>query len=195
MRTVTVLLTAAMVMILALTFNADRVRGADYEHAFTGASKCRICHMSDKKGDQYGAWQESPHSKAYETLTTDHSKEVAKEAGVSGDPAEAMECLRCHVTGIDASDEMRGDKWDKTEGVSCESCHGPGEDYSPMKVMRDREASIAAGLVIPTVETCKECHNEESPTYKPFNCGEFWAETVHDNPQTEDFGTELKGCN
>ena len=38
-------------------------------------------------------------------------------------------------------------------------CNGFGGDYKSMKIMKDREAAVAAGLVIPTEETCTGCHN------------------------------------
>mgnify|MGYP001819881094 FL=1 len=48
-------------------------------------------------------------------------------------------------------------------GVGCEACHGPGSDYKSMKTMKDREASIAAGLVVPNEETCNSCHAGAAP--------------------------------
>ncbi len=188
MKTTTGVLTAALIMVLALAFSAQ---GA--EPNYVGAGKCKICHMSKKKGAQYGAWQASKHSKAFEVLGTPAAKETAVKAGVTGNPQEAAECLKCHVTGSDAPAERKTGKYKVTDGVTCESCHGPGENYASMKVMRDREASTAAGLKIPTVETCKSCHNEKSPTFKDFVCAERWAKIVHDNPATEGGGT-LKGC-
>ncbi len=182
------LLTAALIVVLALSFSA---MGAD--HNYIGASKCKICHMSKKKGNQFGKWQSAKHSKAYETLGTPAAKEAAAKAGVSGNPQEAAQCLKCHVTGYDAPATQKEAKWDKTEGVTCESCHGAGKDYAPMKVMRDREASLAAGMIIPTVETCKGCHNEKSPSFKGFNCAEAYLKIAHDNPATEGGGS-LQGC-
>ncbi|WP_242356267.1 MULTISPECIES: hypothetical protein [Anaeromyxobacter] len=44
------------------------------------------------------------------------------------------------------------------KGLDCEGCHGNGADYWPASVMRDREKAIAAGLVMPTLATCKRCH-------------------------------------
>jgi len=35
--------------------------------------------------------------------------------------------------------------------------------------MKDRDASVAAGLLIPDEATCMGCHNAESPTFS----GEF----------------------
>ena len=188
MKRMTGLFTAAMVLVLALTFSA---RGAD--HNYIGASKCKVCHMSPKKGAQFGKWQESTHAKAFETLGTPAAKEAATKAGVSGNPQEAAQCLKCHVAGADAPAAQKVSKYDAAEGVTCESCHGPGEDYAPMSVMKDKEAAVAAGLVMPTVETCKSCHNEKSPTFKGFSCAEMWGKIAHDNPATEG-GAELPGC-
>jgi hypothetical protein len=44
------------------------------------------------------------------------------------------------------------------KGVDCEACHGPGGDYWPAAVMRDRAKAVAAGMVVPTLGSCKECH-------------------------------------
>ncbi len=188
MKTTTGVFMAALIMLLAFTFSAQ---GA--EHNYVGAAKCKICHMSKKKGAQFGSWMTSKHSKAFKTLGTPAAKEAATKAGVSGNPQEAAECLKCHVTGYDAPAAQKVGKYAATDGVTCESCHGPGEDYAPMKVMRDHEASMAAGMIMPTVETCKGCHNEKSPTFKGFNCTEMWAKIVHDNPATEG-GDVLQGC-
>ncbi len=170
--------------ISALTFAFSSLAGAaEYKHKFTGASKCKVCHSAEKKGNQFGVWSASKHAKAFETLGTPQAKEVAKKAGVA-DPQTDKGCLSCHVAGFDAPEAMKGPKWAKEEGVTCESCHGPGEDYSPMKVMRDKAAAVAAGLVIPDEKTCKTCHNEKSPTYKPFSFAKEWPKVKHDNPLT-----------
>ncbi|MEA2063810.1 MAG: cytochrome c family protein [Gemmatimonadota bacterium] len=152
---------------------------AEYKHQFTGASKCKICHMSKKKGSQFKVWQDSDHAKAYHTLLSQKAIEMAK-----GDkkPHEDPACLKCHVTGWDAPEEMLGKKYDKTEGITCETCHGPGKDFSPIKVMRDREKAVAAGLNFPKEADCKKCHNEESPNYIHFSWDEKWPKVAHPNP-------------
>ena len=53
-----------------------------------------------------------------------------------------------------------------------------------MKIMKDKALAIQNGLVIPEEKTCKTCHNEKSPTYKPFKWDTFWPQIVHDNPET-----------
>ena len=155
---------------------------AEYKHQFIGATKCKVCHMSKKKGDIWKIWLGSKHAKAYETLATEEAKALVKgEKSPQEDPA----CLKCHVAGWDAPAEMQGTKYDKAEGVTCEACHGAGKDYENMKIMKDREQSMANGLILLKKEDCQKCHNKESPTYKAFDYDTFWAKIVHDNPLTE----------
>ncbi|MFH1070514.1 MAG: multiheme c-type cytochrome, partial [Candidatus Glassbacteria bacterium] len=120
------------------------------------------------------------------------AKEVGTKAGVAN-PAEDPKCLKCHVTAFDAPAAMKDVKYSNAEGITCETCHGPGSDYSPIKVMKDRAASVAAGLILPEVSTCVKCHNQQSPTFKSFNCAEMWAKIAHDDPEIEGGGV-LKGC-
>jgi len=158
---------------------------AEYKHQFTGTSKCRVCHMSKEKGDQYGVWKNSKHAQAYQTLATEEAQKAAAKAGKTDKPPqENPACLKCHVAGWDAPPEMLGPKYDKTEGVTCESCHGPGKDYSTLKVMKDKELATQNGLILKKQETCPACHNKESPTYKPFSWDTYWPKVAHKNPQT-----------
>lgn len=155
------------------------------DHAYVGADKCKLCHNSEKKGAQYTKWQESKHSKAYEALASDQAKKFAAERGL-GDPQKEPKCLVCHVTGYAAPDEFHTEKWRIDEGVGCEACHGPGGDYWKMTVMKDVKQATAGGLNLPDAETCKMCHNEKSPSYKPFDFDTYWAKIKHDNPLTPD---------
>ena len=101
---------------------------------YIGSAKCKMCHKTE-----YVSWEATAHAKAFEKLKADEQSNA--------------ECLKCHATG--ASADM--------PGVGCESCHGPGSDYKSMKTMKDREASIAAGLILPNEETCLGCHAGEAP--------------------------------
>ncbi len=167
------------VAVLLAAVSAPPIDAGD--HAFVGAEKCKMCHNSPAKGAQYTKWLETGHSKAYATLTTDQAKKLAAEKGI-GDPQKAGECLKCHVTGHGAPAAMLTDKYKIEDGVGCESCHGAGGDYWKMTVMKDREMSIAAGMVVPTEETCKGCHNAESPSFKGFDFAAESAKIAHPNP-------------
>lgn len=174
-RSVLVLFAVAFLASLAATALAE-------EYSYVGVDGCKMCHKKEATGDQYGKWAAGPHAKAYEALGTDAAKEAAAKAGIEGNPQEAPECLKCHVTaaGVDAA---RLDKKYKVEdGVGCESCHGPGSEYKSMKTMKDLEAAKAAGLVMPTAETCTGCHNDASPTFKGFDFETYAAKIAHPNP-------------
>jgi hypothetical protein len=153
------------------------------EHGFVGATSCKMCHKKPEKGEQYPKWLAGPHAHAYKSLLTDQSKAICKEMGIAEAPEEADKCLKCHVTGHGAKAELLGKKYDKTEGVTCESCHGPAADWKKPH-MKDPAKAMTLGMIVPTDEKmCKTCHNEESPTYKPFVYKEKLAKIAHPNPK------------
>ncbi len=115
------------------------------EHKFIGAAKCKTCHNSPAKGEQFKKWTESKHSKAFETLASPAALEVGTKLGVAK-PQESEKCLSCHVTGFAAPASAKEATFAQTEGVGCEACHGAGSDYKDMKVMKDKAAAIAAGM-------------------------------------------------
>jgi len=98
---------------------------------YVGADKCKMCHKV-----QYNSWEQTTHAKA------------TGAAKGSTDPAFGPECLKCQGTNAN----------DASMGVECEACHGPGSEYKKMSIMKDKDAAIANGLVIPTQETCNGCH-------------------------------------
>ncbi|MDH3211343.1 MAG: cytochrome c family protein [Myxococcales bacterium] len=149
---------------------AGGASAAEGDHTYVGVKKCRTCHKKELIGNQYGAWKEAKHSKAFETLKGDEAVKIAKEKGLSKPPHEAEECLKCHVTayGKPASAFAKA-PLKAADGVQCESCHGPGNDYKKKKTMSDREKSMAAGMWEPGKDEkiCTGCHNDESPSWDP----------------------------
>jgi len=141
---------------------------------YVGTKKCKICHKSEKSGNQWGKWSEGPHAKAFETLASEESKKIAEKMGIE-DPQKSDKCLSCH------------NGWDGEEAVGCEDCHGPGSEYKSMKVMKGifkgELKGEDYGLVTITEETCKKCHNENSPTYKEFKFEEFLKQIAHPVPE------------
>ena len=129
--------------------------------------KCAMCHKKDDTGNQYAKWQSMGHSKAYEVLGTDEAKAVAAKLGID-DPQASGQCLKCHSTAYYFTESLQTEEVALENGVSCQSCHGPGADYKKKSVMESREASIAAGMIYPAKEkSCTLCHNDTSPTWKP----------------------------
>ena len=155
------------------------------KHSFQGVTRCKMCHKKEKRGMQFEIWSGSAHSKTFELLGTPEALEIGKKLGVSI-PQEDAKCLRCHTVGHDAPAELRGKKFDLTEGVGCEACHGAGGDYYKSRVMKRIRAGFieasSVGLIIPDESTCRKCHNSESPTPKEFNYNEMWAKIAHPIP-------------
>lgn len=174
---------------MMLTLGAPGSTAAEEEgpvFKYIGVEACGRCHKKEKTGDQLGQWMGTGHAKAYETLASPAAKKIAAEKGIA-DPQKAQECLQCHVTqpaeGMVEEPRAGREGFLVEHGVQCETCHGPGSEYKSMRVMKDREASIANGMVVPTKEMCLTCHNEKSPTYKPFKFEEAWAKVNHPNPE------------
>jgi len=129
--------------------------------------KCAMCHKKDDKGNQYAKWQSMGHAKAYERLATEEAKAVGAALGID-DPQSSGACLKCHSTAYYFTEEIQTTEVSVENGVSCQSCHGPGADYKNKSVMESREESIANGMVYPAKEkSCTLCHNDTSPTWKP----------------------------
>jgi hypothetical protein len=129
--------------------------------------KCAMCHKKDDTGNQYAKWQSMGHAKAYETLATAEAKAVGAKLGID-DPQSSGACLKCHSTAYYFTEELQTTEVSLENGVSCQSCHGPGADYKKKSVMESREESIANGMVYPAKEkSCTLCHNDTSPTWKP----------------------------
>jgi len=152
------------------------------EHDFIGVQKCAICHKKPEQGEQYRIWSESKHAKAFETLGTPEAKEVAAKFGID-DPQKSGKCLKCHSTAYFFTESPVTDAIEPSEAISCESCHGPGKDYYKKSVMEDKEAAIEAGLIIPDEKTCVQCHNDTSPTFKPFDFKERYEKIKHPLPK------------
>lgn len=120
---------------------------------FVGADKCKMCHK-----DNYTSWAETKHAKAFAALKPEEQKKP--------------ECVKCHMTGSTAENVA-------LEGVQCEACHGAGSEYKKPTIMSKAKfadkaagmkAAVAAGLVMPTAETCIKCHTKEgNPNFKEFD--------------------------
>ena len=161
------------------TFNSFAAERAAAD--LVGVKTCGICHKKDDSGNQLAKWQAGPHAKAFETLGTPAAKEVGKKLGID-DPQKSGKCLKCHSTAYNFTEAVATEKIKVEEGVSCESCHGPGKKYMGKTTMEDLEKAKAAGLVHPATESCKLCHNDQSPSFKGFDEKAYVEKIAHPNP-------------
>lgn len=157
---------------------------------YIGVGKCKKCHAKVKLGGvEHLKWEKMPHAQAYKTLFTEKAIEIAAEAGVV-EPASSEQCLKCHITTLTFTTPAQ-----RAEGVGCERCHGAGPLYKSKKVMKDYEASIAAGMRRIKGKTpeetfknaeklCRDCHGlehkQENPAARAFVFAEYWAKLKHD---------------
>lgn len=182
MKKLSLIVLVAFLGVLAFTVVTA---GAEDGPAIVGVDKCKICHKKDAKGNQYKVWLESKHAGAFATLASEASLALAKEMGIE-DPQKDEGCLYCHTTkGFLKAPLDAKTKYTDEEGVGCEACHGAGSEYKSMKVMKDHEASIAAGLLLEGESNCVMCHNEKSPTFKGFEYAARWEEVKHPHPEAE----------
>ena len=169
---------------------------------YIGAAKCKNCHSSEESGNQYHAWGEAKHSKAYETLGTDAAKALAAAAGID-DPQKADACIKCHSTahGKPKEEIKRGFKSDL--GVQCESCHGPGESHMKARFAAAASGDLPEGRQVvpegeiisnPPIKTCLGCHNDESPSFERFCYYEFVEKIRHLDPRKERDPKSLLVC-
>jgi Zn finger protein HypA/HybF involved in hydrogenase expression len=132
-----------------------------------GTKKCAMCHKKEATGNQYGVWQSKAHAKAFEVLATEEAKAIGAKLGVE-DPQSSGKCLKCHSTAYFFTEELQTTEVSLENGVSCQSCHGPGADYKKKSVMESHEDSIANGMIYPAKEkSCTKCHNDTGPTWDP----------------------------
>lgn len=157
-----------LVILLILPFIAAR-----HNASFVGVDVCKKCHESDAIGNQYKAWQQSPHAKAYLLLNQEKALELAKELSIYN-PSGNEQCLLCHTTGLGKNPAL----WE--DGVGCESCHGPGSLYNSFEshvIFGNREKAYRKAISLgmyPILGTngikarekvCRGCHNEKRPCY------------------------------
>jgi len=152
------------------------------KYKYVGVNTCvGVCHKSEAQGNQFEVWNNSRHSKAFLTLQTEMADSIAKAKGYITAAAETPECVKCHTLGKDFDESEFKGTFEITQGVQCESCHGPGSGYSKLSVMKNKETAFAKGLIIHDEKEkfCIQCHNTDSPTFFEFNYEPMWEMIAH----------------
>jgi hypothetical protein len=105
------------------------------EYIGAGSCSASACHNSSfthrQTGSEYGFWiTRDPHARAYEVLFEKRSVDIQKKLDRRTRAQEDHRCLQCHVApGYDDRHPPPQAKHFKTDGVSCESCHGPAREW------------------------------------------------------------------
>ena len=152
------------------------------QHKYVGVKKCKMCHNKPTTGKQYEKWSKAGHFGSFKALSSEKAKEYAKKHGIE-DPTTEAGCVKCHTTAGSVDKSLHAGITPQ-EGVSCESCHGPGSKYKSSTIMKSQKESLANGMIIPNEETCKKCHAGENPYHdmKPFDYAASSAKIAHPNP-------------
>jgi hypothetical protein len=141
-------------------------------HVHLGAASCAssVCHgkIAPQPGrnvalNEYSIWaKEDLHSRAYRVLEGPVSKRIAANLGL-GNPTGEKICLDCHADHVPQA--KRGPKFQLSDGVSCEACHGGAEKWIEYhsQASRTHRENVAQGmfpsaLPVPRARLCISCH-------------------------------------
>jgi hypothetical protein len=137
-----------------------------------GVASCAtsVCHgkltpQKDKDVwlNEYRVWSaEDRHSRAYQTLQTNQSKEIASKLGIASAQTADL-CLNCHADNIAQS--QRGPKFQLSDGVQCEACHGGAGRWieSHSEATATHADNVSKGMYpteqpLARAERCISCH-------------------------------------
>ena len=139
---------------------------------YTGPGSCAStsCHGSitprtenDVLQNEYSTWiVKDKHAQSYKALTGNIGERMAGILGL-GKAETAPRCLACHA--LNPLPAERSRTFDVSEGVSCESCHGPASGWLGPHTERDwtHQKSVELGMfdvrsVTKRTEKCLSCH-------------------------------------
>jgi hypothetical protein len=131
-----------------------------------------LCHgsITPWKGSnilqtEYVTWSRvDKHAiRAYPVLFEERSQRIAKNLGLKEPAQDAKLCLDCHTDNPPPA--QRGERFTLADGVACEACHGPAENWirSHTAPQATHEENLSLGLY-PTSEPvaqarlCLSCH-------------------------------------
>ncbi|MFA5684529.1 MAG: multiheme c-type cytochrome [Lysobacteraceae bacterium] len=146
------------------TINAD-------VHMGVASCASSVCHGASQPfkdsnvwQSEFARWQEfDPHAtKAYQALLGREGQAIARKLGL-GDASKAKICLDCHTD--NPPEDKRGERFQLTDGVGCEACHGGSERWLSSHTGKDtpHADNLANGLYptedpVKRAELCLSCH-------------------------------------
>ena len=163
----------ALLLLLALVPSITwAAEGPDSPPKYLGVITCAgsTCHgaghpVGDARINQteFLSWHRNDaHAKAYRVLIEEKGQRIAQKLGLAN-AANAPECLSCHATFVPV--EVRGKRFQLSDGVGCESCHGPASKWLGQHVTGEasREDNIKAGMYrteepVARAALCLSCH-------------------------------------
>lgn len=155
---------------IALVLMTGAATASD-QHLGVATCASTLCHGSAKplaahsvQQNEYVTWSHfDPHARAYRVLLEPRAQKIAQRLGI-GRAHEARICLDCHAEIVAAS--VRGPRFQVSDGIGCESCHGAAErwlathDDTPRVTHADNLASGLYPIEEPAARArvCGACH-------------------------------------
>lgn len=159
------------VFALAISTHVGAANSID-DDVHLGVASCAtgVCHgkltpQKDKNValNEYRIWSgEDRHARAYQTLGTAQSKQIADKLGIPSAQTSDL-CLNCHTDNV--KQRLRGPKFQLSDGIQCEACHGGSARW--IETHTEAKATHADNLargMYPTespaarADLCLRCH-------------------------------------
>ncbi len=141
------------------------------KHMGVATCSSSVCHGASQPfkdsnvwQSEFARWQEyDPHStKAFQALQSSEGQAIARKLGL-GDATKAKVCLDCHAD--NPPEDKRGERFQISDGVGCEACHGGSERWLTSHTGKDtpHAENLANGLYptedpVHRAELCLSCH-------------------------------------
>ena len=181
----------------ATMFRNAQVVIADKGAVYLGISSCKKCHFK-----LYRSWKKTKSAKSFESLKPGVAAEVKTK--LKFDPRKDYttdpKCLECHTTGFglpggyripEPGDTKAAKRAKENVGITCEGCHGPGSNYTPvLKNVMFKKQKYAQkelcdlGMFKVGARVCSKCHNSRNPTAETdfhFDFDEYKNKDTHEH--------------
>ena len=181
----------------ATMFRNAQVVIADKGAVYLGISTCKKCHFK-----LYRSWKKTKTAKSFEILKPGVAAEVKTK--LKFDPQKDYtrdpKCLECHTTGFglpggykipEPGDTKAAKRAKENAGITCEGCHGPGSNYTPVlkdvmfkKQKYTQKQLCDLGMFKVGARVCSKCHNSRNPTAETdfhFDFDEYKNKDTHEH--------------
>lgn len=124
----------------------------------------------DQKRNAFSIWKgRDAHAKSWATLATERSARMAQAMGL-GKAQDTTRCTECHAPMAALSPVRVGTMARAEEGISCENCHGPAQNWIRSHTRLDLSHGQRVGLGMRDLDSlynrannCVSCHQVLAP--------------------------------